>query len=174
MTEQLPELWAGVDVFSTTTDCAAQMVKTGRLLKDGKVADNDGPALPALNIVWNGCAAHRLDKMYVLISKHPELEGLMNKLTAITTHVNKSSQALDHARKCGELVGVAWTSLKSMGKTRWWSFFTMFESFMLNIKTLRYQRDSPHSDLVAPEVYNLSDLDWADDVIQVGARDSGG
>ena len=33
---------------------------------------------------------------------------------------------------------------------------------MLNIKTLRYQRDSPHSDLVAPEVYNLSDLDWAD------------
>ena len=65
------------------------------------------------------------------------------------------------ARKCGELVGVAWTSLKSMGKTRWWSFFTMLESFMLNIKTLRYQRDSPHSDLVAPEVYNLSDLDWA-------------
>ena len=33
---------------------------------------------------------------------------------------------------------------------------------MLNIKTLRYQRDSSHSDLVAPEVYNLSDLDWAD------------
>jgi len=33
---------------------------------------------------------------------------------------------------------------------------------MLNITTLRYQRDSPHSDLVAPEVYNLSDLDWAD------------
>jgi len=33
---------------------------------------------------------------------------------------------------------------------------------MLNIKTLRYQRDSPHSDLVAPEVYNLSDLDWTD------------
>jgi len=32
---------------------------------------------------------------------------------------------------------------------------------MLNIKTLRYQRDSPHSDLVATEVYNLSDLDWA-------------
>ena len=32
---------------------------------------------------------------------------------------------------------------------------------MLNIKTLRYQHDSPHSDLVAPEVYNLSDLDWA-------------
>ena len=92
MTEQLPELWAGVDVFSTTTDCAAEMVKTGRLLKDGKVADNDGPALPALNIVWNGCAAHRLDKMYALIAKHPELEGLMNKLTAITTHVNKSSQ----------------------------------------------------------------------------------
>ena len=69
------------------------------------------------------------------------------------------------ARKCGELVGVAWTSLKSMGKTRWWSFFTMFESFMLNIKTLRYQRDSPHSDLVAPEVYNLSDLDWAEIVM---------
>ena len=33
---------------------------------------------------------------------------------------------------------------------------------MLNIKTLRYQRDSPHSDLVAPEVDNLSDLGWAD------------
>jgi len=33
---------------------------------------------------------------------------------------------------------------------------------MLNTKTLRYQCDSPHSDLVAPEVYNLSDLDWAD------------
>ena len=33
---------------------------------------------------------------------------------------------------------------------------------MLNTKTLRYQRDSPHSDLVAPEVYNLSDLDWTD------------
>jgi len=27
--------------------------------------------------------------------------------------------------------------------------------------SLRYQRDSPHSDLVAPEVYNLSDLGWA-------------
>jgi len=27
---------------------------------------------------------------------------------------------------------------------------------------LRYQRDSPHSDLIAPEVYNLIDLDWAD------------
>jgi len=33
---------------------------------------------------------------------------------------------------------------------------------MLNIKTLRYQCDSPHSDLVAPEAYNLSDLYWAD------------
>jgi len=64
--------------------------------------------------------------------------------------------------KCGELVGVAWTFLKSMGKTRWWSFSTLLESFMLNIKTLRYQRDSPHKDLVALEVYNLSDLDWAD------------
>ena len=70
-----------------------------------------------------------------------------------------------------------------MGKTRWLSFFTLFESFMLNIKTLRYQRDSPHSDLVAPEVYNLSDLDWADikvlceivrSSVQAGARDSGG
>jgi len=100
--------------------------------------------------------------MYALIAKHPELEWLMYKLTAITTHVNKSSQALDYACKCGELVGVAWTSLKSMGKTRWWSFFTTLESFMMNIKTLRYQRDSPHSDLIAPEVYNLSDLDWAD------------
>ena len=38
----------------------------------------------------------------------------------------------------------------------------MLESFMLNMKTLRYQRDSPHNDLVAPEVYNLSDLDWDD------------
>jgi len=99
---------------------------------------------------------------YVIIAKHPDLEGLMHKFTAITMHVNKSLQALDHARKCGELVGVAWTSLKSMGKTRWWSFFTLLESFMLNTKTLRYQRDSPHSDLVAPEVYNLSDLDWTD------------
>ena len=33
MTEQMPELWAGVDVFSTTTDCTVEMVKTGRLLK---------------------------------------------------------------------------------------------------------------------------------------------
>ena len=57
---------------------------------------------------------------------------------------------------------IAWTSLKSMNKTRWWAFFTLLESFMLNTKTLRYQRDSPHTDLVAPEVYNLSDLDWAD------------
>ena len=137
------------------------MVKTGRLLKDGKVADNDGSALPPLKILWNGCAGHRVDKMYGIIAKHPDLESLMHKLTATTTHVNKSLQTLDHVRKCGELVGVAWTSLKSMGKTRWWSFFTMLESFMLNIKTLRYQRDSPHSDLVAPEVYNLSDLDWA-------------
>jgi len=46
--------------------------------------------------------------------------------------------------------------------TRWWSFFTLLQSFILSIKTLRYQRDSPYSDLVAPEVYNLSDLDWAD------------
>jgi len=109
-------------------------------------------------------SGHRVDKMYGIIAKHPDLEGLMHKLTAITTHVNKSSEALDHARKCGELVGVAWTSLKGMGKTRWWSFFTLLESFMLNIKTLpvRYQHHSPHSDPVAPEVYNLSDLDWAD------------
>ena len=139
-----------------------EMIDGERAFQDDAVAASRASGVSALNIVWNGCAAHRLDKMYVLISKHPELEGLMNKLTAITTHVNKSSQALDHARKCGELVGVAWTSLKSMGKTRWWSFFTMLESFMLNIKTLRYQHDSPHSDLVAPEVYNLSDLDWAD------------
>jgi len=41
-----------------------------------------------------------------IIAKHPDLEGLMHNLTAITTHVNKSSQALDHARKCGELGGV--------------------------------------------------------------------
>ena len=33
---------------------------------------------------------------------------------------------------------------------------------MLNTKTLRYQHDSPHSDLITPEVYNLSDLYWAD------------
>ena len=91
MTEQLPELWVGVNVFSATTDCD-EMVKTGRLLKDGEVGDNDGPALPALNILWNECAGHRLDKMYVIITKHPDLEGLMYKLTAITTHVNKSSQ----------------------------------------------------------------------------------
>jgi len=39
--------------------------------------------------------------------------------------------------KYGELVGVAWTSLKSMGKMRWWSFFILLESFMLNIKILR-------------------------------------
>jgi len=26
MTQQLPELWAGVDVFSTTTDCVDEMV----------------------------------------------------------------------------------------------------------------------------------------------------
>ena len=82
MTQQLPELWAGVDVFSATTDCAAEMVKTSRLLKDGKVADNDWPALPALNILWNGCAGHRLDKMYVIIAKQPDLEGLMHKLDA--------------------------------------------------------------------------------------------
>jgi len=96
--------------------------------------------------------------MYVIITKHPDVEGFIHKLTVITTHVNKSSQALDHARKYGELVGVAWTSLKTMGKTR----CTLLESFTLNIKTLRYQRDSPHSALVAPEVYNLSDLDLAD------------
>ena len=56
-------------------------------------------ALLALKILWNGCAGHRVDKMYGIIAKHPDLEGLMHKLTAITTHVNKSSQALDHARK---------------------------------------------------------------------------
>jgi len=47
-------------------------------------------------------------------------------------------------------------------KTRWLSFFTLLEFELLNIKTLRYHRDSPHSDLVAPQVYSLSDLEWAD------------
>ena len=118
--------------------------------------------LPALKILWNGCVGHHLDKLHGIIAKHPDLEELMHKLTSITTRVNKSSQALDHARKCGQLVDAPWTSLKNMGKTRWWSFFSLLESFEMNKKTFRYQRDSPHSDLVDPEVYNLSDHDWAD------------
>ena len=36
---------------------------------------------------------------------------------------------------------------------------------MLNIKTLHYQRDSPHSDLAASEVYNLSDIKVLCDVV---------
>jgi len=60
--------------------------------------------------------------------------------------------------KCGELVGVVKSRLKSMGKTRWWSFCSLLESFMKNKKTLRYERDSSHSDLVTPEFYKLSDI----------------
>ena len=45
-----------------------------------------------------------------------------------------------------------------MVKTRWWSLFTFLDSFMFNIKTLRYIRDCPKLPNVPPELYNLTDL----------------
>ena len=67
-------LCKGVDIFSATTDCAAEMVKTGYLLKDSKIADADGPALPHLKIsVWNGCVGYRLDKLHVIVAKHADV-----------------------------------------------------------------------------------------------------
>jgi len=76
--------------------------------------------------------------------------------------MNKSTQSLDHARKVGELWEGQWTTLKAMGNTRWWSLFTLADSFWLNVQTLKYMRDTPRSDLVSGEMYNLTDADWKD------------
>ena len=156
------ELWKGVNVFSTTTDCAAEMVKCGRILRWGKKADADGPALPARKLHWNGCVGHRLDKEHAILAEHPDLDLLMKKMNSITTHMNKLTQSLDHARKVGALLQGQWTTLKAMGKTRWWSLFTLADSFWMNVQTLKYMRDSPRSDLVPQGVYNLTDADWKD------------
>ena len=43
-------------------------------------------------------------------------------------------------------------------KTRWWSLFTFLDSFMFNIKTLRYMHYCPKHPAVPPELYNLTDL----------------
>ena len=46
MTEQLPELWAGVDFFSATTDCAAEMVKTALHIVSTR-------CMPSMPSIWS-------------------------------------------------------------------------------------------------------------------------
>ena len=53
-------------------------------------------------------------------------------------------------------------SIKAMVDSRWWSLFTMLDSFWENKETLRFQRDSLKNLLVAPDVHNLTEVDWRD------------
>jgi hypothetical protein len=82
----------------------------------------------------------------------------MRILRSIATNIYKSSQALDHCKACSTVSGQPWNQLDAMVKTRWWSLFTFLDSFMFNIKTLRYMRDCPKHPNVPPELYNLTDL----------------
>ena len=54
MAAKMPIIWGNVKPFAEVTDCAAEMVKLGRILSFGKPADKDGPALPALGLEWSG------------------------------------------------------------------------------------------------------------------------
>jgi hypothetical protein len=123
------------------------------------------PAVPVLTKQQaehqhNGCVDHRLDKLHLTISKHPHLQPLFAKLRSISSHMHKSSQSLDHAVACAKVVGVEFTTIKSIVETRWYSLYTHVDSFYANKKTLIWQRDSPKNSLVPPAVYELSDHDW--------------
>lgn len=138
------------------------MFISGRILDVGKIDDKEGPAIAGRNIKHNGCVDHRLDKIHLTISKHPHLQSLFSKLRSISSHIHKSSQSLDHAVACAKVVGVEFTTIKSIVETRWWSLYTHVDSIYANKKTLIWQRDSPKNSLVPPAVYDLSDHDWID------------
>ena len=55
--------------------------------------------------------------------------------SSITTHIHKSSQALNHGNACLTVSRQPWNQLDAVVKTRWWSLFTFPDSFMFNIKT---------------------------------------
>jgi len=105
-----------------------------------------------------GCLAHLLDKLFAILAEHTEFADLMRILRSIATNIHKSSQALDHYKDCSTVSGQPWNQLDAMVKTRWWSLFTFLDSFMFNIKTLRYMRNCPKHPNVPRELYNLTDL----------------
>jgi len=82
----------------------------------------------------------------------------MRILRSITTNIHKNSQDLDHAKPCSTVSGKPWNQIDAIVKTRWWSVFNVLESFMFNIKTLRYMHYCPKHPAVPPELYNLTDL----------------
>jgi len=162
LAEKLPKLWEPYDVDDLTTDCCAEMNKMGRILDVGKPQDAEGPAIKGLGIQHHGCIAHRMDKLHLLLAKHPLLQPLLNKLKSISTHVHKSSQSQDHMKKCAEMANAEYVSIKAMVDSRWWSLFMMLDSFWANMETLVFQRDSPKNPLVPADVYNLTEADWRD------------
>jgi len=103
-------------------------------------------------------AREQPDKLFAILAEHTEFAELMRILRSITTNIHKSSQDLDHAKPCSNVSGKPWNQIDAMVKTRWWSLFTFLDSFMFNIKTLRYMRDCPEHPNVPPALYNLTDL----------------
>jgi len=103
-------------------------------------------------------AREQPDKLFAILAEHTEFAELMRILKSITTNIHKSSQDLDHAKACLTVSGKPWNQIDAMVKTRWWTLFTFLDSFMFNIKTLRYIRDCPKHPNVPPELYNLTDL----------------
>jgi len=111
------------------------------------------------------------DKLFAILTEHTEFAKLMRILRSITTNIHKSSQDLDHAKTCSTVSGKPWNQIDAMVKTRWWSLFSFLNSFIFNIKTLRYMRDCPKYPNVSPELYNLTDfligdLECAREVVQ--------
>jgi len=159
-------LWDGIGVDYITTDCEAAMIKLGRLLEYGKELDDLGPALEKFGTKHNGCVGHRLDKMHGAVHDHPALKPLLGKLAHISTFLHKSSQANDYVKDTSKVAGGnAWTSIKAMVATRWWSLFDHLASFLENKETFVYLRDAPansKSHLIPPDVHLLSDMDWFD------------
>jgi len=97
-------------------------------------------------------------KLFAILAEHTEFAELMCILRSITTNIRKSSQDLDHAKARLTVSGKPWNQIDAMVKTRWWSLFTFLDSWIFNIKTLRYMRDSPKHPNVSPELYNLTDF----------------
>jgi len=104
-------------------------------------------------------AREQPDKLVVILAEHTEFAELMPvRMWSITTTIHKSSQDLDHATACWTVSGKPWNQIDAIVKTRWWSLFTFLDSFMFNIKTLRYMCDCPKHPNVPLELYNLTDL----------------
>ena len=116
-------------------------------------------------------AREQPDKLFAILAEHTEFAELMCILRSITTNIHKSSQDLDHAKACSTVSGKPWNQIHAMVKTRLWSLFAFLDSFILNIKTLRYMRDCPKHPNVPPErLYNLTyfligDLECAREVV---------